>query len=107
MVGGLWPAWLFWFFEALLCVSGKTKCAKCGLAKIFFVRWAFLIFLCWIVCLSEVGLVALGRPTIAANVSRLGEVADLEALTFNLALKFIRIPNVQFSTEPAILPNCC
>jgi hypothetical protein len=48
-----------------------------------------------------------GFSTISANVSRLGEVADLEALTFNLALKFIRIPNVQFSTEPAILPNCC
>jgi hypothetical protein len=41
------------------------------------------------------------------NVLQLGEVADLEAITFNLALKFIRIPNVQFSTEPAILPNCC
>ena len=42
-----------------------------------------------------------------ANVPQLGEVADLEALTFNLALMFIRNPNVQFSTEPAILPNCC
>jgi hypothetical protein len=44
---------------------------------------------------------------LATNVLQLGEVADLEALTFNLALMFIRIPNVQFSTEPAILPNCC
>jgi hypothetical protein len=44
---------------------------------------------------------------IADNVLQLGEVADLEALTFNLALMFIRNPNVQFSTEPAILPNCC
>jgi len=41
------------------------------------------------------------------NVLQLGEVADLEALTLNLALMFIRIPNIQFSTEPAILPNCC
>ena len=40
-------------------------------------------------------------------VLQLGEVADLEALTFILALMFIRNPNVQFSTEPAILPNCC
>jgi len=48
-----------------------------------------------------------GRPTLAGNVLQLGEVADLEALTFNLALMFIRISNVQFSTEPAILPNCC
>lgn len=26
--------WLFWFFEALARVSGKTKCAICVLAKI-------------------------------------------------------------------------
>jgi hypothetical protein len=44
---------------------------------------------------------------LTANVLQLGEVADLEALTFNSALMFIRNPNVQFSTEPAILPNCC
>jgi len=42
-----------------------------------------------------------------ANVLQLGEVANLKALTFNLALMFIRIPIVQFSTKPAILPNCC
>jgi len=41
------------------------------------------------------------------NVLQLGEVANLEALTFNLTQMFIRKPNVQFSTEPAILPNCC
>ena len=45
--------------------------------------------------------------TIEYNGLQLGEVADLEVLTFNLALMFIRNPNVQFSTEPAILPNCC
>jgi hypothetical protein len=45
--------------------------------------------------------------TMTANVLQLGEVADLEAQMFNLAQMFIRIPNVQFSTEPAILPNCC
>jgi hypothetical protein len=44
---------------------------------------------------------------LAGNVLQLAEVADLEALTFNLALIFIRKPNVQFSTEPAILPYCC
>ena len=36
----------------------------------------------------------------AHNVFGLGEVANLEALTFNSALMFIRIPNVQFSTQP-------
>jgi hypothetical protein len=41
------------------------------------------------------------------NVLQLGEVTDLQVLTFILAQIFIRNPNVQFSTEPAILPNCC
>ena len=27
--------WLFWFCEGLACVSGKTKCAICGLAMNF------------------------------------------------------------------------
>ena len=45
--------------------------------------------------------------TVVANGLQLGEVTDLEALTFSLALMFILKPNVQFSTEPAILPNCC
>jgi hypothetical protein len=44
---------------------------------------------------------------LAGNVLQLGEVADFEALTFNLELMLILKPNVQFSTEPAILPNCC
>jgi len=44
---------------------------------------------------------------LTVNVLQLGEVADLEALIFNLALMFIRNPNVQLSTKPAILPNCC
>jgi hypothetical protein len=41
------------------------------------------------------------------NGLALGAVADLEVLIFNLALMFIWKPNVQFSTEPAILPNFC
>jgi hypothetical protein len=45
--------------------------------------------------------------SIAYNVQRLGEVAVLEVLNFGLTLMFIRIPNVQFNTEPAILPNRC
>jgi hypothetical protein len=44
---------------------------------------------------------------ISYNVLQLGEVADLEALTFNLALMFIRNPNVQLTTTPAITPNRC
>jgi hypothetical protein len=33
---------------------------------------------------------------------QLGEVADLKEQMFGFAQKFIRNPNVQFSTEPAI-----
>jgi hypothetical protein len=32
--------WLFWFCEGLDCVSGKTKCATCGLDKIVFKKCA-------------------------------------------------------------------
>jgi len=35
------------------------------------------------------------------------EEAELEAQMFNLPQMFIRIPNVQFSTEPAFLQNPC
>jgi len=44
--------------------------------------------------------------TLTYNGFRLGEVVELEARMFNVAQMFIRIPNVQFSTEPDILPNC-
>jgi hypothetical protein len=44
---------------------------------------------------------------LTANGLRLDVVADLEVLAFNLALMFIRNPNVQFSTVPAITPNRC
>ena len=44
---------------------------------------------------------------IAHNVVQLGEVADFERQMFNLAQMFIRNPKLDFSTEPAILPNCC
>jgi hypothetical protein len=44
---------------------------------------------------------------IAANVKTLGEEADLEAQTFNLAQMAIESTNVQFSTKPAFLPSVC
>jgi len=46
-------------------------------------------------------------PKMPYNVLQLGEVADLEAFIFILALMFMCKQNVQFSAEPAILPNCC
>ena len=44
---------------------------------------------------------------LAGNVLGLCEEADLEAQMFVLSQMFIRIPNVQFSTEPAFLQNPC
>jgi len=44
---------------------------------------------------------------VAGNVLQLGEVGELKVQMFMLAQMYNRIPNVQFSTEPAILPNCC
>jgi hypothetical protein len=44
---------------------------------------------------------------LAHNVLGLCEEADLEAQMFCLAQMFFRIPNVQFSTEPAFLQNPC
>jgi hypothetical protein len=41
------------------------------------------------------------------NVSRLGEVAEIEAQMFSFAQKFNRRTELDFSTKPAILPNCC
>ena len=43
----------------------------------------------------------------AANVLQLGEVAEIEAQMLSFAQKFNRRTAVEFSTEPAILPNCC
>jgi hypothetical protein len=53
-------------------------------------------FLYWMIC---------GK--ISANGLQLGEVAEIEAQMFSFAQKFNRRTSVEFSTEPAILPNCC
>ena len=44
---------------------------------------------------------------ISGNVLQLGEVAEIEAQMFSFAQMFNRRNAVEFSTEPAILPNCC
>ena len=44
---------------------------------------------------------------VAYNVLQLGEVAGIEAQMFSFAQKFNRRTAVEFSTKPAILPNCC
>ena len=44
---------------------------------------------------------------IVCNVLQLGEVAEIEAQMFSFAQKFNRRTAVEFSTKPAILPNCC
>jgi hypothetical protein len=45
--------------------------------------------------------------SIAYNVLQLGEVAEIEEQMFSFVQKFNRRTAVGFSTEPAILPNCC
>jgi len=45
--------------------------------------------------------------TMRHNVLQLGEVAEIEAQMFSFAQKFNRRTAVEFSTKPAILPNCC
>ena len=49
----------------------------------------------------------MGFHKISANVFGLGEGGEIEAQMFNLAQMFIRIPNVQFSTNAPLLPNPC
>jgi len=44
---------------------------------------------------------------IAANVLALGVVAEIETQMFSFAQKFNRRNAVEFSTKPAIMPNCC
>jgi hypothetical protein len=44
---------------------------------------------------------------IAHNGLQLGEVAEIEAQMFNFAQKFNRRTELEFRTEPAILPNRC
>ena len=48
-----------------------------------------------------------GDGAIIHNVLQLGEVAEIEGQMLGLAQKFNRITAVEFSTKPAILPNCC
>ena len=45
--------------------------------------------------------------SLAGNGLQLGEVAEIEGQMSGLAQKFNRITAVEFSTKPAILPNCC
>ena len=45
--------------------------------------------------------------SLAYNGLGLCEEAELEAQMFSLVQMFIRIPNVEFSTEPAFLQNPC
>ena len=50
--------------------------------------------------------VVVSSVRLACNVLQLGEVAEIEAQMFSFAQKFNRRTAVEFSTIPAILPNC-
>ena len=47
------------------------------------------------------------RSGLRIIVLQLGEVAEIEAQLFSFAQKFNRRTELDFSTKPAILPNCC
>ena len=47
------------------------------------------------------------NSSLVHNGLQLGEVAEIEGQMLGLAQKFNRITAVEFSTKPAILPNCC
>jgi len=53
-VGGLWSAWLFWFFEELASCVGKKPNVPNTLIKNFLVRWFFYFFLCLAIVWSGV-----------------------------------------------------
>ena len=86
-------------------VEKNKKYRRVGLSCRQTVAW-FIIFVP-VISMSVCLMVVVSVFTLAPNVLQLGEVADFEALNFKLALMFIWKPNFQFSTEPAILPNCC
>ena len=97
VVGGLWVR------------LGKIKCAAIcvglcfGIAALLILRSVgifsfFLSIFNW----------SVGLFTMTPNgVLQLGEVAEIEAQMFSFAQKFNRRTELDFSTEPAILPNCC
>ena len=76
-MGGLWLAWLFWFFEALVCVLGKTKCAKCVGKKFPCALGIFYFFSVSGCCLVRCRSVGSGsRPAIATNGQGIAEGGD-------------------------------
>ena len=109
MVGGLWSAWLFWFFEALVCVSGKTKCAKCVGKKFPFLCVGYFLFFsvsdCCLVRCRSVG--SGSRPVIATNVFGLCVRAGSGAQSFNLLLMFNRSTKLQVCTSARLTQNPC
>jgi hypothetical protein len=66
-----------------------------------FVRWHIPVYVCSLICSLWLSF------RVAHNVLQLGEVAEIEAQMFSFAQKFNRRTVVEFSNEPAILPNCC
>ena len=96
-MGGLWSAWLFWFFEALVCVSGKTKCAKCVGKKFPFLCVGYFLFFsvsdCCLVRCRSVG--SGSRPVIATNGKSICEVRAKMNEKFN----FNRAEQIAFSDD--------
>ena len=104
-MGGLWSAWLFWFFEALVCVSGKTKCAKCVGKKFPFLCVGYFLFFsvsdCCLVRCRSVG--SGSRPVIATNVLQLPKGGDFGALHCQMYTNIDRSTKLDLTTESPLL----
>ena len=68
--------------------------------QIFFVQILIVFFSFSVRCFGK------RLEMLTHNGLQLGEVAEIEAQMFSFAQKFNRRTAVEFSTEPAILPNC-
>ena len=108
MVGGLWSAWLFWFFEALVCVSGKTKCAKCVGKKFPFLCVGYFLFFsvsdCCLVRCRSVG--SGSRPVIATNACICAIIRNISQITKPVYQYFSVIHFVLLLVQSTKTNNC-
>lgn len=108
-MGGLWSAWLFWFFEALVCVSGKTKCAKCVGKKFPFLCVGYFLFFsvsdCCLVRCRSVG--SGSRPVIATNGCGFAKLGPFhrslqKLITTKIINNYIRWAQAPISSKPML-----
>ena len=88
-------------------VGNECRLTRCPFVISFLCLWSPVKIVYFFLFLSLVCLSCRCLNTLAANGLQLGEVAEIEAQMFSFAQKFNRRTELELSTEPAILPNCC